>query len=151
MDKSFPAVPLHISEELQALAEQVIEASYWSATPLTEVAEIVLTHWQVMQLPHGDRHFVGWNVTEHEGRASSKIVEFDAATRQGRTHSGRIYKLRGYAGHDGDAAYTWGRWMQANGIVDSSDVSAAVQALIDAGQLYQRRIATSVALRGDIS
>ena len=104
------------------------------STSLTEVPEIELTRWQVMQLPHGDRHFVGWNVTEREGRVSSKIVEFDATTRCGRTSSGRVYQLRGPTGHDGDGAYTWGRWMQRNGAVDCTDVSDEVQALIgDAG------------------
>ena len=74
-------------------------------------------------------------MTEREGRASSKIVEFDATTRGGRTRSGRIYQLRGPTGHDGDGAYTWGRWMELNAAVDCSDVSQEVQALIDAAQL----------------
>ena len=117
---------------LPGVIEHIIETSVWSASSLTDVPEIELTNWQVMQLPPGDRHFVGWNVTEREGRVSSKIVEFDAATRCGRTSSGRVYQLRGAAGHDGDGAYTWSRWIHRNGAVGCTDVSDEVQALIDA-------------------
>lgn len=133
MDKSFPFEQLL----LPGVIDHIVEASFWSASSLADIPEIELTRWQVMQLPHGDRHFVGWNVTEREGRVSSKIVEFDAATRSGRTSSGRVYQLRGPTGHDGDGAYTWGRWMQRSGAVDCTDVSQEVQALIDAEGLDQ--------------
>ena len=131
MDKSFTFEQLL----LPGVIDHIIETSVWSASSLTDVPEIELTRWQVMQLPHGDRHFVGWNVTEREGRASSKIVEFDATLRRGRTRSGRVYQLRGPTGHDGDGAYTWGRWMKLNAAVDCTDVSQEVQALIDAEAL----------------
>ena len=131
MDKSFTFEQLL----LPGVIEHIIEASVWSATSLTEVPEIELTSWQVMQLPNGDRHFVGWNVTEREGRASSKIVEFDATLRRGRTQSGRVYQLRGPAGHDGDGAYTWGRWMKLNAATGCTDVSDEVQGIIDAAAL----------------
>ena len=128
MDKSFTLEQLL----LPGVIDRIIETSVWSASSLTDIPQIELTSWQVMQLPNGDRHFVGWNVTEREGRVSSKIIEFDAATRCGRTSSGRVYQLRGPTGHDGDGAYTWSRWMQRNGAVDCTDVSQEVQALIDA-------------------
>ena len=128
MDKSFTYEQLL----LPGVIDPIIEASVWSASSLTEVPEIELTRWQVMQLPHGDRHFVGWNATEREGRVSSKIVEFDAPMRRGRTFSGRVYQLRGPPGHDGDGGYTWGRWMKANAVGGCTDASAEVQALIDA-------------------
>ena len=131
MDKSFTFEQLL----LPGVIDHIIEASVWSARSLTEVPEIELTRWQVMQLPHGDRHFVGWNVTEREGRASSKIVEFDATMRRGRTRSGWIYHLRGPTGHDGDGAYTWGRWMKLNAAVDCTNVSQEVQAHIGAEAL----------------
>ena len=122
---------------LAGVIDHIIETSVWTASLLTEVPEIELTSWQGMQLPHGARHFVGWNVTEREGRVSSKIVEFDATTRRGRTHSGRVYQLRGAAGRDGDGVYTWGRWMQRNGAADCIDVSDEVQAIIDAARRDQ--------------
>ena len=133
MDKSFTLEQLL----LPGVIDHIIEASFWSATSPTEVPQVELTNWQVMQLPDGERHFVGWNVTECEGRVSSKIVAFDAAARCGRTGSGRVYQLRGPAGLDGDGAYTWGRWMRANAMVDCVDVSDVVQALIDAEALDQ--------------
>lgn len=133
MDKSFTFEQLL----LPGVIDHIIEASVWSATSLTEVPEIELTRWQVMQLPCGARHFVGWNVTEREGRVSSKIVAFDAATRRGRTCSGRSYQLRGLSGPDCDGAYTWGRWMKANAAQDCTDVSQDVQALIDAAGVDQ--------------
>lgn len=137
MDKSFKLEQLLMPGVID-LIEHLIEASVWSATSVSEQPEIELERWQVMQLPNGDRHFVGWNATEREGRASSKIVAFDAATRQGRTTSGRVYQLRGRCGHDGDGAHTWGRWMRVNGAVDFTDLSAEVQDRIDAAQLLDQ-------------
>lgn len=136
MDKSLKTEPLVtlrvVDQDILHRIEAIIEASVWSATPVADQPEIELARWQVMQLPNGDRHFVGWNATEGEGRASSKIVEFDPLTRRGRTTSGRVYQLRGQTGHDGDGSHTWGRWMRNNGAVAFEDVSAAVQARIDA-------------------
>jgi len=112
--------------------ERIIQASVWSATPVSARPEIELQCWQVMQLPNGNRHFVGWNATEGEGRASSRIVAFDAATARGRTSSGRVHELSGRTGRDGDGLHTWGRWMRINSVTDFTDVSAEVQGLIDA-------------------
>ena len=128
MDKEFTLEQLL----MPGVIEHLIEASVWKATPVSEQPEIDLERWQVMQLPSGDRHFVGWNATEREGRASSKIVAFDAVARLGRTSSGRVYRLCGRTGHDGDGAHTWHRWMQVNGVVSCMDVSDEVQAVVDA-------------------
>ena len=75
MDKEFTLEQLL----MPGVIDHLIEASVWEATPVSDQPEIALQRWQVMQLPNGDRHFVGWNATEREGRASSKIVAFDAA------------------------------------------------------------------------
>ena len=115
--------------------EHLIETSVWQATPLSERPVIELERWQVMQLPNGDRHFVGWNMTEGEGRASSAIVEFDPATACGRTAGARVYVLRGRTAPDRDGAHCWRRWMRISGVVDCADVSDEVQSLIDAAQL----------------
>ena len=97
----------------------------WATTPVSETPEIVLRSWRVMQLKDGDRHFVGYNVTEHEGRVSSKIVQFDKETMRGVTASGRVYQLEGPSGYNGDAIYTWNKWQAINGIFtgDFEDVS----------------------------
>jgi hypothetical protein len=110
----------------------IIESSVWRVISVADQPGVDLGSWQVMQLPNGDRHFVGWNATGREGRASSKIVAFDAATRRGRTSSGRVYQLRGRTGCDGDGTHVWHRWMQLNGAAAFMDVSDEVQALIDA-------------------
>ena len=120
-------------EQLMApgVIDRLIESSVWSVAPVSEQPEIDLEAWQVMQLPNGDRHFVGWNSTDREGRASSTILAFDAGTCRGRTRSGRVYQLCGRTGHDGDGLHTWQRWMRMNGATACVDVSAEVQALID--------------------
>ena len=128
MDKSFTLEQLL----MPGVIDHLIEASVWKASPVSERPQIDLERWQVMQLPNGDRHFVGWNATEREGRASTKVDVFDAATRQGRTSSGRVYRLCGPSSHDGDGAHTWNRWMRVNDVTDFVDVSAEVHALIEA-------------------
>ena len=131
MDNSFRLEQLL----MPGVIDHLIEASVWQATPVSAQPEIDLERWQVMQLPNGDRHFVGWNATEREGRASSRIEALDAATRRGRTSSGRVYRLCGRTGHDGDGAHTWHRWVRVNDVADFVDVSAEVQALIDAAHV----------------
>lgn len=101
-------------------------ATIWATSPVEETPEIILGSWRVMQLDNGDRHFVGYNLTEHSGRASSKIVIFDPVTKQGVTASGRIYKLQGEPGWNADAFYVWGNWCRINrvapdGFTDISD------------------------------
>lgn len=103
--------------------------SVWSATPVDEVPELVLSSWAIMEVSDGEtvtRHFAGYNETEGEGRASSAIVTFDAATMKGVTSSGRVYQLRGDPGLRGDGLYVWGRWERINGVTESRDVSQEV-------------------------
>lgn len=127
--------PLQLSDLLKpGVISHIVETSVWQATPLSVQPVIELVRWQVMQLPNGDRHFVGWNATEGEGRATSMIVEFDATARRARTSSGRVYLLRGPSGHDGDGAYTWQRWMRLNGVADAIDMTQEFETLIGAAQ-----------------
>lgn len=87
----------------------------WTATPVSETPHIVLTDWQIVQVePYATRHFVGYNQTEQEGRVSSAIVRFDLEKRIGVTKSGRVYELRGDAGRDPDAEWTWAGWADRN-------------------------------------
>ena len=113
------------------------EASVWQVAPVSETPDIVLIRWQVMQLPNGDLHFVGWNVRDSEGRASTKIAEFDPSTRSARTDSGRIYQLVGPTGRDSDGMYVWRRWMKVNGVSEFVDVSAKFQTQIDAATSHE--------------
>lgn len=105
-----------------------IMGGIWATTPVDEVPEIVLRQWRVMELKDGDRHFVGYNVTEGEGRVSSKIVTYDPVTKRGVTQSGRVYQLDGSPGYNGDAIYVWNKWQAINEVFagDFKDVSHMV-------------------------
>src|SRR5277367_6572684 len=76
-----------------------MDAGIWRTTPVADVPEIELRNWKVVEVAsskegmRNDRHFVGYNITEHEGRVSSKIIHWDRETRTGTTKSGRTYKL----------------------------------------------------------
>ena len=59
--------------------------SIWGPTSVSDTPVLELRRWSVFQDEKGERHFVGYNITEGEGRVSSTIVEFDAATDTGRT------------------------------------------------------------------
>jgi hypothetical protein len=103
----------------------------WSATPVDEVPELRLRDWSVYECKGaGTRHFVGYNMTECEGRVSSAIQQFDPATRRGVTESGRVYELVGQPGHDADADYVWQRWLTINHETDWNDVTEDVLSLL---------------------
>lgn len=99
----------------------------WKVLPITDEPEIKMTQWQVIELPNGDRHFVGYNYRQWEGRVSSKIEYFDPKTMSGITESNRRYQLEGRPGHNKDAAYVWAQWMRINGVGEFKDVSKEVE------------------------
>ena len=104
----------------------IISGGIWRTTPIDQTPEISLSNWRIYEVENGDRHFVGYNDTEHEGRVSSKIVSFDEATLRGVTRSGRVYQLVGDSGRDGDADYVWSAWRKINSIETFKDVSDSV-------------------------
>ena len=98
----------------------------WSATDITTTPEVVLGNWKVYEVCSElwlgkTLHFVGYNLTEREGRVSSAIAEFDLATMCGRTSSGRVYKLLGSPGSESDSAYVFARWCNVNKITELSE------------------------------
>ncbi|MDC8771784.1 hypothetical protein [Roseateles albus] len=105
------------------LLQLLVSGGVWRTASVSEAPQIVLESWTVRQLENGDRHFVGWNCTHHEGRASSKIVQFDPVTLRGVTRSGRVYELRGKPGHDRDAEHVWASWLRINGKPAWTDVT----------------------------
>ena len=118
------------------LAVIEISGGVWKCRPVSERPEIVLTDWHVFEvkLPgrtERSRHFAGQNITDREGRASSAIETFDAATSRGTTESGRVYELRGSTGFTGDGEYTWNRWKKINSVTDVVDVTAEVKVSIE--------------------
>ena len=117
------------------LAVIAISGGVWKCAPVSERPEIVLADWQVFEvkLPgrtERSRHFAGQNITDREGRTSSAITIFDAATSRGTTESGRVYELRGSTGFSGDGEYTWSRWKSINSVTDVVDVTAEIKNLI---------------------
>lgn len=110
-------------------AKLIISGGVWATRPVAEQPHMQLIRWSVWEVGDGEkttRHFVGYNVLDGEGRVSSKIIDFDPATKRGRTHSGRIYELVGHPSYDQDGMYVWGRWLRANSIDDSRDVTDQV-------------------------
>ena len=102
----------------------------WKTTPISEHPSLQLRDWAVFEVPPSPknrertRHFVGYNITEGEGRVSSKVCEFDAVTRRGRTDSGRVYELVGRPGMNSDAEYVWNMWKAINKVTDVVDVAS---------------------------
>lgn len=110
--------------------DAIIEGGVWKASTVEQTPAIELSRWVVYEVPAPtgagnpkDHHFCGWNVTEGEGRVSSKIVQWDRETRTGTTRSGRRYQLRGDSTLNMDAAYVWERWSRINSIPEFTDVS----------------------------
>lgn len=100
--------------------------------PVSERPELVLTDWHVFEVavlpgPERTRHFAGQNFKDREGRVSSEVVEFDAATGRGVTCSGRVYELRGRPGFTSDGRYVWNRWKALNEAADIVDVRAEIR------------------------
>lgn len=88
----------------------------WAVASVAEVPELILSAWQIVETDKGERHFVGYNETDREGRASSAIEQFDLTTLRGVTRSRRVYQLRGKPGIDEDALYVWRHWCSFNGV-----------------------------------
>jgi hypothetical protein len=104
---------------------ELIEGGLWKTTPVNDTPVIELERWTVVEVtpPGTDRHFVGYNITEGEGRTSSKIVSYNKETKTGTTRSGRKYRLIGESGIDGDALYVFTGWCRINGVESYKDVS----------------------------
>lgn len=104
--------------------------SIYRPPPPDEVPEITLLRWRVYRVPTRDGgrtdHFVGYDTSCMEGRASSPIMTFNAETMMGSTRSGRIYVLSGPPGNDLDAEYVWSLWMTVNMVKEDQveDVTA---------------------------
>lgn len=76
-------------------------------------AHVVLERWTIREADNGNRHFVGHDRVEGDGRVSTPIQTFDPVTRTGSTASGSTYQLVGRAGRDSDAEYVWSNAVKA--------------------------------------
>lgn len=98
----------------------------WNVEPVADQPDLSLVSWQVMQVPDGGRHFVGYCPENREGRASSVIELMDLERLQGITSSARVYRLRGKPGWNPDAEHVWRRWAAINEVTAWQDVTAEV-------------------------
>lgn len=97
----------------------------WSPS-IEDQPEVDLHEWQVMRAGGGTGdgdHFVGAVVDGTSGRVSSRVIEFDPATRVGITRSGRRYRLVGPPGASEEALEFWRQWAFGNGVDSWTDVS----------------------------
>lgn len=100
--------------------------SVWSTKPITEQPQVVLRDWRIIEVSDGETsstHFIGYFDENHEGRVSSRMINFDASTMSGVTKSGRIYKLVGEPGYNSDAGYVWARWKSNYLITQETDLT----------------------------
>jgi len=106
-----------------------------STAPVSVEPQIELSSWSARKLSDGDVHLVGWNIGSGEGRVSTAVTVFDAASCAATTGTGRRYLLRGAPGADRDAEYVWNGWLRKYGIDDPwEDVTDCFWAQIEAAR-----------------
>lgn len=103
----------------------VIIGGVYKPEPVTVEPDLAIYSWMVNELPNGDRHLVGNIRNGHDGRVTSKIMDYAANVIT--TRSGRRYYLCGpaAAGLSVNADYVWKMWCRYNHIDPDSatDVS----------------------------
>jgi len=98
----------------------------WSVRTVTSQPQLRLVDWSIIEIQNGDRHFVGYNVDDSEGRVSTAIKAFDPKSRKGVTSSGRVYELLGEPGYDAEAEHVWEGWKRVNSVSASRNVTEEV-------------------------
>lgn len=113
----------------------------WETLPTSEEPVLAMTSWRVFELPdyEGERHLVGINERNLEGRVSSPVEQLDPLTLVCRTTTGRLYRLVGRPGADTDASYVWERWLRREGVESWVEVTAEVWATHIAAKLAAER------------
>lgn len=100
----------------------------WATPGVAMQPYIVLSRWRVLEIvdghQRGDRHLVGFNVEDQEGRVSTTLLAFDPQKMEAKTTSGRIYRLKGQPGFDPDGDYVWQSWARVNMVSAIRDVSS---------------------------
>lgn len=99
--------------------------SIWPARPLSEVPEVPLERWRIMQTASGELHLVGARPERGTHRVSSQVIEIDLVGRTATTRSGRRYFLEGDPGSDADEEchHVWLAWCHANRVIEFHDVT----------------------------
>lgn len=98
----------------------------WLVAPVEEAPSLILVNWFIAETDKNERHFIGYNITDSEGRVSSPIQQFDKENMTGVTQSGRVYQLRGNPGYNADAMYVWKFWCSVNSVNSWKDVTTEI-------------------------
>jgi hypothetical protein len=98
----------------------------WKTLPLEVQPSLTLCSWQVMKLPEGTLHLVGYCIENREGRVSGEVRAFDKQRLCATTKSGRVYRLQGSPGCDSDAEYVWDRWVLVNALTEWVDIAPSL-------------------------
>ena len=111
----------------------------WNTLSASEEPVLTLASWRVYELADGDRHLVGINERNREGRVSSAVEQLDTHTLTCRTGTGRVYRLAGRPGANLDASYVWDYWRRREGVTSYTEVTAEVWAAHIAAKLAAER------------
>lgn len=117
----------------KVLGRLTITGGVWRVQGVDKEPVVELTQWRAYRLPDGDVHFMGWQEAALQGRVTSAIQEFDPVQRCGRTRSGRVHRLMGGSGYNGDAGYTWSTWLRIYRLESCEDVTEAFEAMLEKG------------------
>ena len=79
-------------------------------------------------------HVVGLHQRAGEGRVSSSVAKVDGAGRCVVTSTGRVYRLVGAPGLQGDAEYVWRRWVWKWNAQVLSDAAPALVHAFETGE-----------------
>ena len=107
--------------------------SIWKTSSVEDIPAIDISPWSIFELESPlwegkTRHIVGYNMTEREGRVSSKIVKFDKESGVCETESGRLYRLVGDTpGVSSDGNYVFNAWKRRSEAFNLVDVSKEYQ------------------------
>lgn len=114
----------------------VISGGIWQSPHVSEQPTILLLRWRIFEVEggsrQGERHLIGYNLDDCEGRVSTAIVSFDQTKGQCITQSGRVYTLIGPPGYDPDGEYVWCLWATANLVFGTIDVSSEYASIVAA-------------------
>lgn len=109
------------------IIDDIIRGSIWSTPPVSAQPVVILQRWRVLEVENQQgevqRHFVGYNAQDWEGRVSTAIQQFDPVSGQGVTKSGRTYQLMGKPMYDPDGTWVWEHWSRAQKLTNERDVS----------------------------
>lgn len=113
--------------------------SVWLPPTAEEQPDVSLVSWGafevlVPELGAPTIHIAGLLERAGEGRVSSPVAKVDGAGRCVITSTGRVYRLVGAPGLQGDASYVWGRWVWKWNAQVLSDAAPALVRAFQTGE-----------------